>query len=151
MKLRNAQPEDINAIIRLVKEGLKEFGFVYSPKTSEADIEHFVETYSKNDGAFIVIEQGNELIATGALLRVSEGKYKIRKMYVAIAFRNQGLGKKILEALLKEAKLKKANEVVLETSKMMTAAISLYRSYGFKEIDQKPESPRCDVVMRLEA
>jgi N-acetylglutamate synthase-like GNAT family acetyltransferase len=147
MKVRKAHSDDKKAIVALVKAGLSEFGFVYSPQTSEADIENIDETYNKNGGAFIVIEQQNELVATGGLLKLSENKFKIRKMYVSKPYRNQGLGKHILEALLKEAKLKKAKEVVLETSKMMTKAILLYKSYGFEEIEGSADSPRCDIVM----
>ncbi|MEQ9467930.1 MAG: GNAT family N-acetyltransferase [Ekhidna sp.] len=147
MNIRKANKEDTNAIVSLVKEGLSGFGFDYSARTSEADLNDIEEAYTNNGGSFLIIEDEGELVATGALKKISDGIFKIRKMYVQKRYRNQGYGKKILESLLQEASNKKAKVINLETSKLMKSAIALYRSYGFEESEGKAESPRCDMLM----
>lgn len=87
------------------------------------------------------------MVATGALRKESDDIYKIRKMYVSKSHRNRGLGKRIFLALQQEAIQRQAKHITLETSKLMTAAISLYKSNGFAIVEGKAESPRCDILM----
>jgi ribosomal protein S18 acetylase RimI-like enzyme len=88
-----------------------------------------------------------ELIATGALKKIDDRTYKIRKMYVGEAHRKKGHGKEILSKLLEIAQGKGAETIVLETSESMVAAQNLYKKFGFRESEQKSVSPRCDITM----
>src|SRR5680860_942530 len=93
MKIRTANNTDRDNIVQLVKDGLKEFGFDYSPETSESDLLDIEREYIKNGGTFLVLEnKKNELIATGALKKLSNNQYKIRKMYVSKSHRRKGYG-----------------------------------------------------------
>jgi ribosomal protein S18 acetylase RimI-like enzyme len=104
--------------------------------------------YTQNDGVFLIMENDHkELIATGALKKIDDRVYKIRKMYVSKPHRKKGYGKEILSNLLEIAQRKGAKTVVLETSASMTAAISLYKKFGFIESEKKPISPRCNITM----
>tara|TARA_R110002072_G_scaffold106447_2_gene232485 strand:+ start:28423 stop:28908 length:486 start_codon:yes stop_codon:yes gene_type:complete len=148
MNIRNATHKDRTKIIRLVTTILKEFGFEYSPDTSELDLQNINQEYFENGGAFLIMEDySRKLIATGALKRIDKGYFKIRKMYVHKAYRGKGYGKEILISLLKVAQNKGAKSIVLETCNTMVAAQNLYKSFGFLTTDQKPVSPRCDIVM----
>ena len=148
MNIRRANTSDKENIVRLVKNGLKEFGFAYSPKTSEADLLNIDREYTQNDGVFLIMENDHkELIATGALKKIDDRTYKIRKMYVGEAHRKKGHGKEILSKLLEIAQGKGAETIVLETSESMVAAQNLYKKFGFRESEQKSVSPRCDITM----
>jgi len=148
MNIRRANTDDTENIVRLVKDGLKEFGFTYSPRTSEADLTDVDREYHQNGGVFLVMENNQkELIATGALKKVDDRTYKIRKMYVSKPHRKKGYGKEVLNKLLEIAQTKGAETIVLETSECMTAAINLYKNFGFMESEQKTVSPRCDITM----
>lgn len=148
MKIRSAHNTDQENIVRLVKSGLKEFGFSFSPQTSEADLLNIEREYTQNDGVFLIMENNQkELIATGALKKIDDSTYKIRKMYVSNSHRKKGYGKEILNKLLDVAKSKGAKTVILETSESMTAAKNLYKKFGFLESEEKPVSPRCDITM----
>lgn len=148
MNIRKANIDDQENIVRLVKDGLKEFGFSYSPQTSEADLVDIDREYTQNDGVFLVMKNDQkELIATGALKKIDDGVYKIRKMYVSKSHRKKGHGKEMLTKLLKIAKGKGVETIVLETSKNMAAAKNLYKNFGFIESVEKPVSPRCDITM----
>ena len=59
---------------------------------------------------------------------------EIKRMYVDPSCRNVGAGRAILQSLLTAAIENGYKKVRLDSSKFMTAAHSLYRSVGFKEI-----------------
>ncbi len=148
MNIRNATHKDTDKIIRLVKTVLKEFRFEFSPDTSESDLMNLKKEYLDNEGAFLIIEDNTDtIIATGALKKISERCFKIRKMYVHKLHRRNGYGKEILIRLIEIALKKGASTIVLETSILMISAQNLYASFGFEITDQKPISPRCDITM----
>ncbi|GAB4242696.1 MAG: GNAT family N-acetyltransferase [Ekhidna sp.] len=148
MKIRMANNADQPQIIRLVKTVLREFGFDYAPESSEADLQNIEDHYLRLGGVFLLMENNEqELIATGALKRLEEGSFKIRKMYVAKPHRGKGYGKDILIRLLEIAQKEMASIIILETSSSMLSAINLYKSHGFEMTDEKPDSPRCDISM----
>jgi len=150
MKIRKAKNKDFKQVVSIVKEGLKEYGFSYAPKTSESDLKNIKKIYVSSGGTFLVCETiENEIIATGGLLRVNMTSYKIRKMYVKKKYQNKGIGKLVLNELIKFATTKGAKKIVLETTNEMKAAIKMYQSFGFLISNEKIESPRCRVSMKL--
>ena len=60
-------------------------------------------------------------------------------MFVYPIFRGIGAGRAILEGLLIEAKNSGYNKVRLDSHKFMEAAHSLYRKFGFRDIEPYPE------------
>ena len=47
---------------------------------------------------------------------------------------NKGIGSKLMEELIKEARLKKCQNITLEVRKDNQKAIHIYKKYGFKEV-----------------
>jgi len=147
-KIRQANNNDTEEIILLVLQGLNEFGFELDFDTSESDLLNIDEKYNKNGGVFLIAESKEaQIIATGGLLKITNNQYKIRKMYVAKNYRRKGLGKLILTELEDHALKNGARTVILETTKLMVAAIGLYKAFGFKESSEVLDSPRCEISM----
>jgi len=150
--IRQANNNDTLQIIRLVKSILPEFDLIYSPDTSEKDLANIEETYTKSGGAFIVmVNEKDEIIGTVAVLRLDNQKCKLRKMYVSSKYRGLKLGEKLLENALEKVAELNFKTVYLETVHSMSAAIHLYKKFGF-EIEETSTalSPRCDIVMKKE-
>lgn len=59
---------------------------------------------------------------------------EIKRMYVRPQFRGQGLGKRIIAYLAAQAQARGVTTLRLETGSMMTDAIGLYESQGFRRI-----------------
>lgn len=71
----------------------------------------------------------------GALKPVTEQLGEVKRMYVRPAFRGTGIGRRILEQLIDDAREMRYDAIRLETMSYMTEAQSLYRSLGFAYID----------------
>ena len=56
-------------------------------------------------------------------------------------FRGKGIGNKILITLIDDARSKGYNKIRLDTLPFMKEAISLYRSFGFLEIEPYRYNP----------
>ncbi len=134
----------------LVKKCLEELNLIYSPDSSESDLQDIEATYLNNSGAFEIIQTKDaKIIATIALLRINPGTAKLRKMYVAKGYRGLGLGRLLLGKIIENAIYLGYHEILLETVQTMKAAIHLYESIGFRRVNQAMAmSPRCDIVMK---
>jgi putative acetyltransferase len=150
LTLREWREPDTPAVQRLVASVLEEYGFHADPSTSEADLTDIRRSYFEKGGAFYVLtDDQNRLAGTAGFFPRSPDLCKLRKMYVAKSHRGLGLGRILLERVLKEAKSRHYAKVVLETSKVMTEAVGLYLSHGFRKVDITPVSPRCDTTFTL--
>lgn len=148
-KIRTATNNDTEKIIDLVKRTLPEFNLKYNAETSESDLANIEKNYIKSGGAFLVIETDTEEITgTVALQKINNSVCKIRKMYVDKKFRGLKLGDKLMINVLQNAIRLNFEEVYLETVYSMTAAIHLYKKYGFQiKSGVIANSPRCDIIM----
>jgi ribosomal-protein-alanine N-acetyltransferase len=72
------------------------------------------------------------------LARLVAGEGEILTIAVARKFRRQGLGRDLMEAVLRELHAERAEELFLEVDETNVAAIALYRRLGFKEVARRP-------------
>lgn len=98
---------------------------------------------------FFVIVDG---VAAGcvALLAMGPGEFEVGKMAVTAASQGLGLGRKLMMRAIEAARESGTARLYLETNQLLTPAIALYESVGFKRLPPA-ESPykRVDVRMEL--
>lgn len=82
----------------------------------------------------VVVYVNNEPIGCGALKIFDTEIMEIKRMYVKENYRGKGVAKFILTALEQWAKEIGNKACVLETSKTMLDAVSLYKSFGYLRI-----------------
>lgn len=114
-------------------------------------LEHPQENIIDQGGAILVALIDNEPIGICALIKMTEEKYELAKMGVRPAARGKKIGWQLGQGIINKAKEKKAKTLVLESNRILTPAISLYRKLGFKEV-VKSCSPyaRCDIQMAMD-
>ena len=61
-------------------------------------------------------------------------------MFVRPAYRGQGVGRTLLQALLNAARVDGFTSIRLDSARFMLDAHALYRSFGFTDISPYPES-----------
>jgi GNAT superfamily N-acetyltransferase len=96
------------------------------------------------DRDVLVAFAGNEPVGLGALLELRPGIAEIRRMYVKPVHRGSGVGRRLLEDLERRARAYGYETVRLDTHDRLTEANSLYRSTGYREIDDYNGNPRAN-------
>ena len=85
--------------------------------------------------AVAVCMDGETLVGIAMMAKykvVSGYKGMIEDVVVSSEYRGQGIGRKLMEKLLEHAKSEKLDAILLFSGNHRTAAISLYKSLGFK-------------------
>lgn len=100
------------------------------------DIEKFYPPY----GRLLLVKKYDQVAGLACMHKIREDIGEIKRMYVRNEFRGEGIGKLLLDELLREAKVIGYPRIRLDSARFMVAAHSLYRSSGFYEIDPYQES-----------
>jgi putative acetyltransferase len=122
---------------QLILAGLGErWGWIDS--TLNPDLNDIALTYAP--GIFLVAYLNDVLVGTGALMPevTGEGKGALRvvRMSVRTDLRRNGIGRRILDALLEQARRIGCDHIVLETTSTWTDAVRFYRRYGFQVVGE---------------
>lgn len=150
-QLRPATNADREQVKDLVYTVLAEYGLKHDPDTTDADLKDIEQFYLARGGAFRVLEAENgAIIGAYGLYPMGEESCELRKMYLRRDYRGQGLGRRLLDDALAEARRLGFKSVVLETASVLKEAIALYESYGFVPYQPDHLSSRCDQAYRME-
>jgi DNA-binding MarR family transcriptional regulator/ribosomal protein S18 acetylase RimI-like enzyme len=95
-------------------------------------------------GQFFVAYLHGEAIGCGAVKYHAGAPTEIKRMWIAPAARGLGLGRRLLEHLEACALASGARVARIETSAVLTEAVSLYRSAGWVEVPAFNDEPFAD-------
>ena len=88
-----------------------------------------------------------------ALIPMGDGVFELSKMAVSPAMRGMGIGRRIIEHSIAEAKRLGAQSLFLGSNSVLKNAVHLYESVGFHHVpaDELPEMhyARADVFMQM--
>jgi DNA-binding MarR family transcriptional regulator/predicted GNAT family acetyltransferase len=96
------------------------------------------------NGAFVVAYLRGEAIGCGAVKHRPGNVTDVKRMWIAESARGLGLGRRLLEHLEQLAREHGSYEAHLETSDVLSEAISLYRSAGYTEVPPFNNEPFAD-------
>ena len=121
-----------------------------APKVARVHAEDFARPWSGDEFAAL-IEQDTVFgyaarqvgrpeagLAGFVLARVAAGEAEILTVAVARAHRRAGLGRALMDAVLRELHAERAESLFLEVDETNLAALGLYRRLGFEQVGRRP-------------
>ncbi|MGA8113409.1 MAG: GNAT family N-acetyltransferase [Actinocatenispora sp.] len=133
LTVRRYRGDDHDAVMDLHRSALAPVGALAEPGPWDADLDEIEANYLTPGGEFLVGFLDGELVTMGALRRVDPRTFYLKRMRVKPALQRLGIGRYMLELLLDTAARSGCDEVVLDTTRQQSAAIALYRRYGFEQ------------------
>lgn len=128
---RNALPRDRDAVVALVFATLRSYGIEPDPDGLDADVMRFGDTGDPAVTEFVA-ELARRVVGSIALRDRGDGSGHISKFFVDATVRGRGIGRRLLELAVSEARRSGLRELDLETRSQFEAAIHLYESTGWE-------------------
>ena len=128
---RRANPGDHDAVVALVFDTLRSYGIQPDPQGLDADVVRF-GTIDDPSIAEFVAELDGHVVGSIALRDRSDSTGHISKFFVDAAERGHGIGRRLLELSVAQARRRGLRELDLETRSQFEAAVHLYESTGWK-------------------
>ena len=163
IKIRLFQKSDSDKVIEFISDIIvNEFKFKLEFDTLDSDILAIDESYNKSNGscfwlAEMVVNDDDyysnthqqKILGTTAVrnLKQFESTCELKRMYVLRDFRRLGLGQNLLDTAIDFAESVGYSRMVLDSSKTLYAARTLYLKNGFVDIPRYNDNYRADVFM----
>ena len=129
---------------------LKEFFLVedYDQKILSNPQKHIIN----KGGSIFFAKKNKKIIGVVALMPTDKfDVFELTKMGVKKSFRNQGVGKLLINKCIEKVKLDKLKKVIIYSNRKLENAIYLYKSFGFTEVELEKKSnyQRADIKLEL--
>ena len=130
MTVEIARPNDLSVAREIIREYGLATGLDLTSHTVIEELKHLPSVYE----AILVATEDGATAGAGMLRRIDETACEMKRLYVRPAFRGRGIGEALILRLIDEARRLGFMTMRLDTLPNMTAAIALYRSFGFRDI-----------------
>jgi len=147
IKEASEEGESLDAYRQMLREHREATGVDFNIKGYEQELFDPLARFAKPMGVIAVAYWNNVPCATGALQDHGNGRCELKRIYVRPKFRQRGIARKVSEYLISRAAEIGYRLVFLDTLRRLTAAIRLYQSLGFVEVDSRVDSPTREVVV----
>ncbi|WP_435355440.1 GNAT family N-acetyltransferase [Emticicia sp. SJ17W-69] len=144
--LKIATKEDLEEIKNLFREYAKFLEISLDFQDFESELAKLPAKYAEPEGAIFLAKIDSQPAACVALWKLEEGICEMKRLYVKPEFQGLGLGKKMTQTIIEEAKGKGYKIMKLDTLKRLQSANYLYASLGFRETQPYNYNPESDVA-----
>lgn len=123
------RPVDQDEVKQLVLAGLVDhWGFLDPNKNP--DLDDIAATYA--GATFLVARLAGRIVGSGALVPRGDGTAEIVRMSVACDLRRLGVGRRMLQQLVAQARQAGLRRIVLETTETWQEVVAFYLAHGFR-------------------
>jgi GNAT superfamily N-acetyltransferase len=127
-QVRLTDPLAATLVAGLTREYDVRYGEIDEMASVEADV------FDPPTGTFLVLIDGDEVLAGGGLRRVSDGVCEVKRMWTAPGHRRKGYASRVLTGLEDAARAAGYATLLLETGPRQPEAIAFYTARGYHRI-----------------
>ena len=135
MDIRAADlPADLPIVRRLFRQYADSLGIDLEFQDFETELTSLPGKYSPPRGCLLLAWDGDRAVGCVALRSIDENVCEMKRLYVDPAIRARGLGRRLAERIIQEARVIGYRSMCLDTLSSMTSALRLYYDLGFRPI-----------------
>ncbi len=139
--------EQIEAARGLFREYEAWFGMDLCFQNFDEEVANLPGKYAAPEGRLFLAFSDQKLAGCIALRKLEDGVCEMKRLFVKDEFRGQKIGVLLIEKLIAEARAIGYEKMRLDTfPAKMGKAVSLYESYGFREIPPYYHNPYGDTL-----
>ena len=140
--IQASSPAQIAQARELFLEYAKSLGFSLCFQNFDQELAGLPGDYAPPEGRLLLAEYEGQLAGCVALHKLEPGICEMKRLYLRPQFRGKGLGRKLAEHLIREARQMGYLRMRLDTVEpVMKDAVGMYRRLGFKEIAAYRKNP----------
>ena len=141
--LRQAESlEEIASIRELFLEYANSLGFSLCFQSFDQELASLPGDYASPRGRLLLATDQGVAAGCVALHPLGDGICEMKRLYVRPPFRGRGLGKRLAEEIIREARSLGYEQLRLDTVEpKMPEAVAMYRKMGFREIAPYRRNP----------
>jgi ribosomal protein S18 acetylase RimI-like enzyme len=132
---------DVAAVRALFAEYAASLGVDLCFQDFDRELAELPGDYTPPSGRLLVVRVGGDVVACVALRQLEDDLCEMKRLYVQPSQRGLGLGRKLAEAVVGEARQIGYTRMRLDTLPSMAAAAALYERLGFQEIEPYYANP----------
>ncbi len=133
--------EHLDDVRMLFTEYVDSLGFDLHFQEYEREYARLPGEYAPPDGRLFLALCDGKVAGCIALRKIDEHTCEMKRLYVRPLYRGYKIGRVLSERLISEARAMGYKTMRLDTVPNMEAAIALYRSLGFREIEPYRYNP----------
>ena len=147
MELVQAQShDDLLAARQLFMEYADWLGVDLCFQGFQQELDGLPGDYAPPDGQLLLAIEDDQAVGCVAMRKLGDGICEMKRLYVRPGHRGKGLGRKLAEAIIQEARGTGYQKMRLDSLTSLKEAAGLYRSLGFIEISPYRYNPLPDAV-----
>jgi len=131
VRIRAVDETDLASIVAIES---RVFSMPWSPGAFLYELKQ--NPHTEMIAAILPTETGSKLVGYTVWWMIA-GEAQIGNVAVDPDYRRRGVGRQLIQACLEQCKAEKAYFITLDVRVSNTAAINLYRSFGFKEVGRR--------------
>lgn len=138
--------EDYQEAKKLIDKYVAFLGMDLEFQDFSEEMESLKEMYGPPGGCMILAKEDEKYIGCIGLRPLDDKFAELKRMYVDDNYRGQGIGDLLLSSFIKKSRDLGYEGIRLDTLPELKTAFSLYKKYGFKEIEPYRYNPRNDAL-----
>ena len=131
--ISQATNDQLAEVRALIEEYARSLGVDLEFQSFDKEMAEFPGEYAPPTGCILVAKVDGCVAGCVCLRQFQPGICEMKRLYVDPKYRGHGLGRSLVEALIKHARTNEYERMRLDTLAGMHEAIALYRALGFQE------------------